>query len=726
MPYLDQGEFYSEFGDYDVRITLPKTYIVASTGQTNGDQEQTAATKTIRYTQKNVHDFAWFADKKFKVDKDTLMLPSGRTVDIYTYYRLSPKTPWTRSAHFAKEAIRFRSLLIGEYPYDVMSVIQVSGGDPGGMEYPTITSITSQSDARELDLLIEHEAGHQWFYSAIGTNERRSPWMDEGFNTYYDQRYEASRYPSSQLTAKGQPWLLKKFPASDAEMDKLILNTLAARKQDQPITTASEDFNTVNYQVVAYTAAASWLQALHDSLGRQLFDSCMRDWYRQWQSKHPYPEDFQKHVTAITSKNLPSLFARLDRKSTPPSHRKLHPTLLFNYRNTDKIDYINIIPAPGYNKYDKFMPGLVIHNYNLPSDRLQFLAAPVYGTASHQLNGFAGIHYSWFSDHQVKRITAGIWGERFSSLSAIDSNGHTLFGGYYKLTPSIHVRLGNTSPRSTQEQFIEWKTFLIGERGPSGYVVKSTDSMSYVDAIGKYQFRYLNQLSFQAEDHRVLYPWKALLQIQQAARFYRINFTGNYFFNYSQGGGMDLRIFAAKFGYLGGRDNNPYLMLYQPKLTGVGGSEDYTYSNYFLGRNEYTGFASRQIIERDGNLKIRVPSFPFLEGRSDDWVSSLNLSTTLPPSIIPSWLPLKIFLDAGTYAGAWKQDALTSRFLYVGGLQLSLFHNTINFYAPLFYSKDFRDQLRTVPDQNTFWKKLSFSLEFRNIELKKIFANLPF
>jgi len=189
---------------------------------------------------------------------------------------------------------------------------------------------------------------------------------------------------------------------------------------------------------------------------------------------------------------------------------------------------------------------------------------------------------------------------------------------------------------------------------------------------------------------------------------------------------MSLRLFAAKFGYLGGRDANPYIGRFQPKLTGVGGNEDYTYSNFFIGRNEYTGFASQQIMQRDGNLKIRVPSFPWLEGRSDNWVSSLNLTTTLPASVVPSWLPLKLFFDVGSYAGGWEQDALTGRFLYVGGLQLSLFHNIINFYAPIFYSSDFRDQLRTLPDQNTFWKKLSFSIDIQNIDMRKLFGNLPF
>lgn len=740
IPYLDQGEFYSEFGDYDVRITVPRSYVVASTGQLQPDSSQDINTiqplstggsvKTLRYLQKNVHDFAWFADKKYKTDHDTLHLPSGRIIDIYACYKPAPKSLWPKAIQYIKDAIRFHSSLIGEYPYNTVSVAQIKTAIPEGMEYPTIAAISDQPTAPGLDLTIQHEIGHNWFYSALGTDERRFPWMDEGINTYYDNRYAKAKYPGWHPYMSNKPgqtpaWLLKKMPE---DQDRLLLNTLAGEKKDQPISTSSEDFTTANYQLVAYSKAAAWMRQLEDSLGRPLFDSCMQVWFFKWQFKHPYPEDFQTSITTSSHKDLSTLFAQLDQKgSLPPiqQHRKLQPTLLFNYRNTDKIDYINLLPAICYNKYDGFMAGMVIHNYNLPFDRFQFLAAPLYAAGSRQVNGIAGISYSWYPDKRFKKITLALWSERFSSLSSVDSNGQKLFGGYYKLTPILRVQLGSSYPRSTRQQYIEWKTFLIGEKGPDGYVIKSTDSLPYVRNMGKYDFRYLNQLSLHAEDKRVLYPWKALLQLQQGDRFYRINFTGNYFFNYAAGGGMQLRLFAAKFGYLGGRDAGLYTSRFQPKLTGVGGNEDYTYGNYFLGRNEYTGFSSQQIMSRDGDLKIRVPSFPWLEGRSDNWVSSLNFTTTLPASLIPSWLPLKIFLDAGTYSNAWKQDALTSRFLYVGGLQLSLFHNTINFYAPIFYSSDFRDQLRTLPDQNTFWKRLSFSIDLQNLDLRKIFGNLP-
>jgi hypothetical protein len=190
---------------------------------------------------------------------------------------------------------------------------------------------------------------------------------------------------------------------------------------------------------------------------------------------------------------------------------------------------------------------------------------------------------------------------------------------------------------------------------------------------------------------------------------------------------MDLRVFAAKFGYIGDRNSLSDIYRYQPKLTGVSGNEDYTYSDYFYGRSEFTGFASQQIMNRDGGLKIRVPYFSFLEGRSDNWVASLNFSSTLPPNLLPSWLPLKIFFDVGTYSEAWQNAPPTSKFLYTGGLQLSLFHNVLNFYAPIFYSSDFSSELKTIPDQNTFLKKISFSIDIQNINFHTLFpGNTPF
>jgi hypothetical protein len=185
---------------------------------------------------------------------------------------------------------------------------------------------------------------------------------------------------------------------------------------------------------------------------------------------------------------------------------------------------------------------------------------------------------------------------------------------------------------------------------------------------------------------------------------------------------MQVRFFAAKFGYIGGKTDLKEFetSVYQPKLTAVRGNEDYNYSNYFIGRNESQYLAGQQIMMRDGGLKLRTDLFQGLQGRSDNWVSSLNFKSTLPSMDFPIKLPIGVFFDIGTYAEAWKKNATTSRFLYVGGLQLSLFKDLLNIYAPLVYSSEFGDNLKTVPGENKFFQRLSFSIDVHRFNWRRV------
>jgi hypothetical protein len=376
-----------------------------------------------------------------------------------------------------------------------------------------------------------------------------------------------------------------------------------------------------------------------------------------------------------------------------------------------------LMPALAYNEYDHLMIGILFHNFTLPPSPFKFFIAPLYATESHQLNGLGQAYHTIKPGHGLQKIQFGLGLARFSTVDAADSNGHQLTGGYYKVTPSVLIVFPNGNAHKSFQTSLEAKTYLIGEKTLDNYVLKTADS-SYYPTPGKYSFRYLNQLSFQVKDSRVLYPYNATLQFQQAPNFYRINFKGDYFFNYATGGGLDIRLFAAKFGYLGGQSSSEDLSRFEPKLTAVRGNEDYTYDNVFLGRNAFTGFPSQQIMDRDGDLHLRTDLFQDLQGRSDNWVTSLNARTTLPSAIVPEWLPLKIFFDVGTYADAWQANPPTSHFLYTGGFELDLFHDVLRIYAPLVYSSDFSTQLRTVPDQNSFWQKISFSLDLQNIDWK--------
>src|SRR5690606_27947869 len=133
------------------------------------------------------------------------------------------------------------------------------------------------------------------------------------------------------------------------------------------------------------------------------------------------------------------------------------------------------------------------------------------------------------------------------------------------------------------KKWIELKTFIIGEKGFE-YNIPDGDSIFYPSP-GRVKNRYVNQLTFNLVSDRVLYPYDAQLQIQQASDFYRVNATGHYFFNYPKGGGMRLRLFASKFGFPGkvGSSAKFETQRFQPKLTAVNGYEDYTYGNYFVG-----------------------------------------------------------------------------------------------------------------------------------------------
>ena len=345
MPYLDQGEFYSEFGNFDVSITVPENYVVAATGELQNQEEKewlkkrstftwepvkkrikkgssvktiiqkfpVSATgiKTLRFTQDRVHDFAWFADKRFIVNHDTCRLASGKVIDVFTYYTPQQKSTWQNSVQFAKDAIRHYSELVGEYPYNVVSAVQGPESFGGGMEYPTITVLSPSKKESEIDNTIAHEIGHNWFYGILASNERIHPWMDEGINSYYESLYTA-----------------KKDDHFNQQADQNELETSIATKKDQPIETSSELFSETNYGAIVYYKASQWLKWLHSYLGDDTFNKAMQEYYRQWQFKHPRPDDLKKVFEDVSGKDLDSAFSLLTQKGKLPNWQRKGTAIL--------------------------------------------------------------------------------------------------------------------------------------------------------------------------------------------------------------------------------------------------------------------------------------------------------------------------------------------------------------------------------------------------------------
>jgi hypothetical protein len=760
MPYLDQGEFYSEFGNSEVRITVPSNYVVAASGKLmNEDERQwlmerknftwepvkkkvknskgiietktqefpesATTTKTLTYKQILSHDFAWFADKRFIVDYTTANLPSDKLIDIFSFYTPQEKKFWAKSSQFAKDAILFYSDAIADYPYNTISVVQGPESFGGGMEYPGITVISPMKDENELNKVIAHEIGHNWFYGALASNEREHPWMDEGMNSFYEQAYTFSKTHKHDDTA-----------------ENALLETVIATQLDQPIETPSEKFSERNYGLIAYIKTAKWMHVLEKELGKDEFKKAMKAYFEQWKFKHPYPEDFKKIMETSSGRNLDSIFSLLKINGSLNTEPKKgfalqHIIKAAMQANSNKKTVLTWLPMFGYNSYDKLQAGIAITNMNLPPTKFQFLALPMYGFGSKKFNGIGLAWNTFYTKGVFKKIEPGIGFSHFTQNKYENSDGRKAYLSFNKIVPGIRFTFNEKNPRSTKLRFIQWKTFFINEEGLRFFrdsIVTPLDTTYFTNFVTVDKNRILNQLRIVVEDYRALYPYSGELKIEQGKDFVRSAFTGNYFFNYPKKGGLNVRLFAAKFFYSGGKTFTKEFSTdrYHLNMTGANGYEDYTYSDYFIGRNKFEGFESQQIMNRDGGFKIRTDLLADKVGRTDDWLASLNLSTTIPDDInplnlLPFKIPLKLFADIGTFAEAWDKEAEIDRFLFDAGLQIPILKETINIYMPLIYSSVFKDYIESTLDKKgRFFKKISFTIDISNFNLRKFDRNLTF
>ena len=340
IPYLEMGEFYSEYGKFTVNITTPSAYVIGATGIMQNEDELKIykelgaknlslskqkkytpvgdhLTKTLTYKAENVHDFAWFADKDFILEYDSMQLASGKIIDVFTYHAYNGNPRWDRSVDYVKDAVRHYSSWIGEYPYPVVQAVEGPKNlSSGGMEYPMITLITEpDADEEKLDATIAHEVGHNWFYAALGSNEREHAWMDEGINTYFEFRYEHEKYRNNSLFGDAIPDDVKNAPME--QFEAAVYLALYRLRMEDPIDLPAQDYpSDEEYGTAVYLKAALWLKSIELAVGRDKFDEGFRNYFSEWEFRHPYPGDFEKSLEESTGKNLEGYFELLKKKGS--------------------------------------------------------------------------------------------------------------------------------------------------------------------------------------------------------------------------------------------------------------------------------------------------------------------------------------------------------------------------------------------------------------------------
>jgi len=323
MPYLDQGEFFSEFGNYDVKISLPKNYRVGATGLLQNPEEKiwmdsiataTAALsdfgksvkmppsdkdfKTLHYLANNVHDFAIFADKRFFILRDKAKLPDGKQIDTWALFTNEEADMWKNAARYTAQAIEFYSTKVGAYAYPQATAVQSALSAGAGMEYPMITVIGLSRNESTLERVIVHEVGHNWFYGMLASNERDYPWMDEGINTYYENRYFEEKTDNNEV----KPGPMNLGPLTNfllgKKNERLKLAEqaylLQARKnKDQPCGLKATEFSNTNYGIITYMKTGMAMEYLAAYLGQKKMDEIMQTYFQKYAFHHPFPQDIR-------------------------------------------------------------------------------------------------------------------------------------------------------------------------------------------------------------------------------------------------------------------------------------------------------------------------------------------------------------------------------------------------------------------------------------------------
>ena len=286
-PYIGR-EFHGVWGDFDVKLTINKDYVVGGTGYLQNDIKTKGNKKTLHFVAPKVHDFTWAADPEYI--HDTMQVPDGPM--LHFYYKSTMESEslenWKKLQPKTVELMQYFSEHIGKYPYDQYSVIQ--GGD-GGMEYAMCTLITGGRSLGGLVGVTAHELAHTWFQFLLATNEAKHEWMDEGFTSYI------SDHAMNEIMDEG-----KENPSANSYAGYLYL---AKSGKEQPLTTHADryEFNQA-YGISAYAKGAVFMAQLGYVIGEDNLKKTIKKYFNDFAFKHPRPIDVIRSAEKITDFEL--------------------------------------------------------------------------------------------------------------------------------------------------------------------------------------------------------------------------------------------------------------------------------------------------------------------------------------------------------------------------------------------------------------------------------------
>lgn len=294
--HLDQyigREFAGVFGNFDVKITVPKDYTIAGTGVLQNinylekgyelkDKSAVGKTTTWNFTAENVHDFAWAADKNFTHFQENI---DGIVFHYFYNYKKPYIETWQILRDNMKAAYAVAKENFGAYPYPQFSFIQAG---EGYMEYPMCTMVES-GNKPDFYTTAFHEFMHSWYYGILGTDENLYPWMDEGLTTYAESRLSAV--------------ISKKTDFTEEAMS--TYRYIRSRVGEEPMSTAANYYKSSStYYNASYYKAQMFIEQLNYIIGEQTLKKALLVYFDKWKFKHPTPDDFMRVLEEVSGIHL--------------------------------------------------------------------------------------------------------------------------------------------------------------------------------------------------------------------------------------------------------------------------------------------------------------------------------------------------------------------------------------------------------------------------------------
>lgn len=295
------GEFFSDFGVYDVRITLPEDFVTGATGlEVDVDRDNGLATH--HYHAEDVHDFAWTASRDFEV-----FTGQAQDVSIRALVQRGHEAQGERHVEAARIGIEYFQDHWGDYPFPNLTVVDPhpDANRVGGMEYPTLITAGTMyglpEGMRFLELVVIHEFGHNYWYHLLASNEFEESWMDEGINTYTEIRIMEDHFGKE---------------ASAIDLGPLRIGILdthrlrnSARTQPDPIVRNSwQYFSGMSYSLNSYSKPGLLLKTIENVIGTETMDEVLRTYSNRWRFRHPKSGDFVAIVNEVSGQDFTPLF----------------------------------------------------------------------------------------------------------------------------------------------------------------------------------------------------------------------------------------------------------------------------------------------------------------------------------------------------------------------------------------------------------------------------------